>query len=50
MKLTVIGGGGGRYMFLAKSFAQRAGALGIVELVFMDSNAVNVRLVGGMAE
>ena len=50
MKLTVIGGGGGRSMFLAKSIAQRAGSLGIGELVFMDINAEKLRLFGGMAE
>ncbi|MDD4080479.1 MAG: 6-phospho-beta-glucosidase [Eubacteriales bacterium] len=50
MKLTVIGGGGGRSMFLAKSIAQRAGDLGIRQLVFMDLNAEKLALFGGMAE
>ena len=50
MKLTVIGGGGGRSMFLAKSIAQRAQALGIRELVFMDINAQKLSVFGGMAE
>lgn len=38
MKLTVIGGGGVRSMFLAKSIAQRAEELHIDELVFMDND------------
>ncbi len=50
MKLTVIGGGGGRSMFLAKSIAQRAGKLGIRELVFMDIDHHKLQLFGGMAE
>ena len=49
MKLTVIGGGGGRSMFLAKSIAQRAKALDIRQLVFMDINAEKLALFGGMA-
>ena len=49
MKLSVIGGGGGRSMFLAKSIAQRAEALGIRQLVFMDINADKLSLFGGMA-
>ena len=39
MKLTVIGGGGVRSMFLAKSIAQRAEELHIDELVFMDNDS-----------
>ena len=35
MKLTVIGGGGVRSMFLAKSIAQKAAELHITELVFI---------------
>ena len=50
MKLTVIGGGGGRSMFLAKSIAQRAQKLGIQELVFMDIDWGKMQLFGGMAE
>ena len=49
MKLSVIGGGGGRSMFLAKSIAQRAEALGIRQLVFMDINADKLSIFGGMA-
>lgn len=49
MKLTVIGGGGVRSMFLAKSIAQRAKELHITELVFMDNDADKLRIYGGMA-
>lgn len=49
MKLTVIGGGGVRSMFLAKSIAQRAQALHISELVFMDTDAEKLRIYGGLA-
>ena len=38
MKLTVIGGGGVRSMFLAKSIVQRAEELHIDVLVFMDND------------
>ena len=50
MKLTVIGGGGVRSMFLAKSLAQKAGALGITQLVFMDNEPEKLRIYGGMAK
>lgn len=49
MKLTVIGGGGVRSMFLAKSIAQKAAALHITELVFMDNDPEKLRIYGGMA-
>lgn len=49
MKLTVIGGGGVRSMFLAKSIAQRAQALGIRQLVFMDIDEQKLAVFGGMA-
>lgn len=49
MKLTVIGGGGVRSMFLAKSIAQNAGALGIKTLVFMDNDRERLRVYGVMA-
>ena len=49
MKLTVIGGGGVRSMFLAKSIAQRAHDLHITELVFMDCDADKMRTYGGLA-
>lgn len=50
MKLTVIGGGGVRSMFLAKSIAQKAQSLGIDELCFMDNNAQKLKIYGGMAK
>lgn len=50
MKLTVIGGGGVRSMFLAKSIAQKAESLGITKLVFMDNNETKLRVYGGMAK
>lgn len=49
MKLTVIGGGGVRSMFLAKSIAQRAEELHIDELVFMDNDSEKLRIYGGLA-
>ena len=49
MKLAVIGGGGVRSMFLAKSIAQRARALHITELVFMDNDEKKLRIYGAMA-
>lgn len=49
MKVSVIGGGGIRSMFLAKSLTQRSEELGIDEIVFMDSNAEKLRIDGGMA-
>lgn len=49
MKLTVIGGGGVRSMFLAKSIAQRALELHIDELTFMDNNPDKLRIYGGLA-
>ena len=50
MKLAVIGGGGVRSMFLAKSIVQKAGALGIDELVFMDINEKKLNIYGSMAK
>lgn len=49
MKLTVIGGGGVRSLFLAKSIAQKAAALHITELVFMDNDHEKLRIYGGLA-
>ncbi len=49
MKITVIGGGGVRSMFLAKSIAQKAEKLKIDQLCFMDNNAEKLRIYGGMA-
>ena len=49
MKITVLGGGGVRSMFLAKSIAQKAKRLGIDELCFMDNDEEKLRIYGGMA-
>jgi 6-phospho-beta-glucosidase len=49
MKITVIGGGGVRSMFLAKSIAQKARELKIDQLCFMDNNEQKLRIYGGMA-
>ncbi len=50
MKWTVIGGGGVRSMFLAKSIAQKAAKLQIDELCFMDNNPEKLRIYGEMAK
>ncbi|MBQ8029138.1 MAG: 6-phospho-beta-glucosidase [Clostridia bacterium] len=50
MKITVIGGGGVRSMFLAKSIAQKAKDLMIDELCFMDNNEEKLRIYGSMAK
>ncbi len=50
MKLAVIGGGGVRSMFLAKSIAQRAKELKIDELVFMDKDEEKLNIYGKMAK
>ena len=50
MKLTVIGGGGVRSMFLAKSLAQSAKRLGIDTLSFMDNDPEKLRIFGAMAK
>lgn len=50
MKLTVIGGGGVRSMFLAKSIAQKAKTLNISELVFMDNDEKKLNIYGTMAK
>jgi 6-phospho-beta-glucosidase len=50
MKLTVIGGGGVRSMFLAKSIAQKADSLNIDKLVFMDNNEQKLKIYGTMAK
>ena len=50
MKLAVIGGGGVRSMFLAKSLAQRADELGIDRLVFMDNDRTKLNIYGKMAK
>jgi len=49
MKLTVLGGGGVRSAFLAKSLAYNAHRIGLTEVVFLDSNAENLALFGEIA-
>lgn len=50
MKITVIGGGGVRSMFLSKSIANRAKELNITELVFMDNDSEKLNIYGKMAK
>lgn len=50
MKISVIGGGGVRSVFLAKSIAARAEELKINELVFMDNDEKKLRIYGTMAK
>ena len=50
MKITVIGGGGVRSMFLAKSLAQKAEELGFTEFAFMDNDPVKLGIYGKMAK
>lgn len=50
MKIAVLGGGGVRSMFLAKSLAQKADALGIDKIVFMDNNEKKLEIYGGLAK
>ena len=50
MKITVIGGGGVRSMFLAKSLAQKAQILGFDEIVFMDNDPLKLNIYGKMAK
>lgn len=49
MKLTVIGGGGVRSMFLARSLANAARELGMDRLVLMDNDGVKLDIFGRMA-
>lgn len=49
MKLAVIGGGGVRSMFLAKSIAAGAEKMGITDLVFMDNDEKKLNIYGKMA-
>ena len=50
MKLTVIGGGGVRSMFLAKSIAQKSLSLKIDTVVFMDNDLKKLNIYGKMAQ
>ncbi len=48
MKLTVIGGGGVRSMFLMKAIAQKAEALDITHVALMDNEPTKLRVYGEM--
>lgn len=50
MKLTVIGGGSVRSMFLAKILAKEGPVLGIRRVIFMDNDAEKLHIYGGMAK
>jgi 6-phospho-beta-glucosidase len=50
MKLTVIGGGGVRAVFLAKAIVSKAKGLNIDEVVLMDNNAEKLRIYGNLAK
>lgn len=50
MKLTVLGGGGVRSPFLAKSIVANAKQCDITEVVFMDSDKEKIRIFGGLAK
>lgn len=50
MKLTLIGGGGVRSPFLAKSIACNAKDAGITEVVFMDIDSEKLNIFGKMAK
>lgn len=45
MKLTVLGGGGVRSAFTAKSLAYNAHRIGLTEVVFLDSSAENLAIL-----
>ncbi|WP_318378116.1 glycoside hydrolase [Enterobacter sp.] len=49
MKLTVLGGGGVRSAFLAKSLAYNAHRIGLQEVVFLDSSEENLKIFGEIA-
>lgn len=49
MKLSVIGGGGVRSMFLAKSLAKSGTELGFSKIVFMDDDEKKLNIYGKMA-
>ena len=50
MKIAVIGGGGVRSMFLAKSLTQHAKELGFTDIVFMDNDPVKLNIFGEMSK
>jgi hypothetical protein len=50
MKLTVLGGGGVRSPFLAKSIAYNAHRIGVTEVVFMDTDREKLAVYGAIAQ
>lgn len=50
MKLTVIGGGGIRSMFLAKTLVQKAAQINITHIMFMDNDEKKLNIFGKMAK
>ena len=50
MKLTVLGGGGVRSPFLAKSIISGADKIGITHVVFMDNNETKLKVFGKIAQ
>jgi 6-phospho-beta-glucosidase len=50
MKLTVLGGGGVRSMFLAKSIVTQARTLSITNIVFMDNDEKKLNIFGKMSK
>ena len=50
MKLTVLGGGGVRSPFLAKSIAYNTHRIGITEVVFMDTDERHLAIYGALAQ
>lgn len=50
MKLVVIGGGGVRSPFLAKTIVTQAKALGVRQVVFQDQDPEKLRIYGGLSQ
>ena len=50
MKLTVLGGGGVRSPWLARSIMNLADDLGFTEICFMDNDRDKLRIFGGLAQ
>lgn len=50
MKLTVLGGGGVRSPFLAKSLALQVNKIGVTSIVFMDNNVNKLKIYGTLSK
>ncbi|HJO94333.1 MAG TPA: hypothetical protein QF753_13105 [Victivallales bacterium] len=50
MKLAVLGGGGVRSPFLAKSIVANCSKVGLTEVIFMDNNAKKLSIYGKIAK